>query len=245
MALQMLKRAIDQKKLNLFCLPYAGGGSAIFHDWKEYLKDVATVKPLLLPGRERRINEIPPDNTQDLALNIFQEMSLGLEEPWAIFGHSMGASLAWEIAVIADKHNHIQNPKLLITSGRASPDLERLKKPIHSLPNGEFIEKLKELGGTPKAVLDNQEMMDLLLPILRGDFKRSETWEPTSHILQSTPILSFGGTKDDESTLNRITPWASYTKSWHKNCLIPGGHFYISEQRALLLAKLKESLQSL
>lgn len=241
----MLKRPIDKKKPILFCLPYAGGGSAIFHGWKEYLSDVATVMPILLPGRERRINEIPPSNMQDLASNIFQEMSLDLQRPWAIFGHSMGASLAWEIAVIADKNDQIQKPKLLVVSGRASPDLRPLKKPIHSLTDNEFIEKLRELGGTPHGVLDNKEMMSLLMPMLKGDFKRSETWEPSEHILQSTPILSFCGVDDKENNLNRIVNWASYTKSWQQNCVLPGGHFYINDQRLLLLEKLKESLRKL
>lgn len=241
----MHKTATSNKKSILLCLPYAGGGSAIFHGWKEYLNDVAIVKPLLLPGRERRINEIPADSMRDLALNTFQENSLDLDRPWAIFGHSMGASLAWEMAVIADQNNRIQKPKLLIVSGRASPDLIPLKKPIHLLPDSEFIEKLRDLGGTPQEVLDNEEMMNFLLPMLRGDFKRSETWEPSDHTLQSTPILSLGGLDDNESTLSRISNWSLRTKSWHKNCIFPGGHFYINHQRPLLLDKLKETLREL
>lgn len=241
----MLNRSIDKKKLILFCLPYAGGGSGIFHGWKEYLRDVVTVKPLLLPGRERRINEVAPENMQDLASSIFKELLPDFQQPWALFGHSMGASLAWEIAAIADKNHQIQKPKLLIVSGRASPDLKPLKKPVHLLPDSEFIEKLRELGGTPQEILNSKEMMALLLPMLRGDFKRSETWEPSKHILESSPILSFGGIDDSESNLSRISNWALYTKSWHKNYIFPGGHFYINNQRAPLLEKLKESLQEL
>jgi medium-chain acyl-[acyl-carrier-protein] hydrolase len=226
----------------LWCLPFAGGNSSIFQTWPSALAGIVEVRPIILPGRENRFSEAARDSLHILADEIYLQMTLFKNRKWALFGHSMGGALAWEIAVRIEQQATPNNLALLAIGGRASPELARLAPPIYNQDDSTFIQSLGELGGTPQEVLAERDLMDLLLPTIRADFKAIETWVPTEATLSKTPILVCGGKFDKESELLRIEGWKNKTLSWCKVAEFDGNHFFIQTHRDQLMRTLKESL---
>jgi len=226
----------------LWCLPFAGGNSSIFQCWPDILKNIVEVRPIILPGRESRFSEPAKESLQILADEIFLEITQFKDRKWAFFGHSMGGALAWELAIRIERQQLHNNLALLAVSGRASPELVRLSPPIYDQDDSTFIKSLGELGGTPQEVLAERELMDILMPTLRADFKAIETWVPTEGILSKTPILACGGKLDLESESSRIQGWENKTLSWFKLAEFDSNHFFIQSHRDQLLKTLKETL---
>jgi medium-chain acyl-[acyl-carrier-protein] hydrolase len=154
----------------------------------------------------------------------------------------MGGALAWEIAIRIEQQETRNHLALLAIGGRASPELARLAPPIYNQDDSTFIQSLGELGGTPQEVLAERDLMDLLLPTIRADFKAIETWVPTEGTLSKTPILVCGGKFDKESELLRIEGWKNKTLSWCKVAEFDGNHFFIQTHRDQLMRTLKETL---
>ena len=231
------------KKPILWCLPYAGGNSSIFHRWPTFLDDIVEVRPVVLPGRESRFSEPAKDSLQTLADEILLEISQFADRNWALFGHSMGGALAWEIAIRIENLNIRENLLLLAISGRASPDLKRICPPIHQEDDLTFIQSLGKLGGTPSEILAERELMDLLLPTIRADFKAIETWIPSEGILSKTPILACGGILDKESEPSRIMGWKERSAAGFSLAKFEGDHFFIQSHQAQLLNTLREALR--
>lgn len=228
----------------LWCLPYAGGGASIFRGWDAALAPWVDVRPICLPGRDRRFSEVPFD---DIAL-IARTLS-ALTSPWghlpqAWFGHSMGAAVAYETVVQVQNDLERTPPRLLAVGGRAAPGFGRLRSPMHALPESDFIAKLVEMGGTPQAVLADEELMELYMPLLRADFKVIETWQPSGVKLTSTDLLVLGGKDDPETTPQRMEAWTSFS-SRHVICeQLPGGHFFINTHREQVLELLRSHLST-
>lgn len=228
----------------LWCLPYAGGGASVFRGWDEALSPWVDVRPIFLPGREVRFNEPAVDDLAVLARRLCELTRPWNHVPQAWFGHSMGAALAFEAAVRVQQDDGRQPPLLLAVGGRAAPGLGRVRAPVHHLPAPDFIAQLSRMGGTPQAVLENDELMELLLPLMRADFKAIETWRASAVKLPLTELLIFGGADDPETTPERMAAWREFCEEPRLNLVrMPGGHFFINTHRAELLESLRQHLQ--
>jgi medium-chain acyl-[acyl-carrier-protein] hydrolase len=153
----------------------------------------------------------------------------------------MGALVSFELTRLLRQQNEI-SPVHLFVSGRRAPQIPDPKPPIHALPELEFIEELRRLNGTPEAVLENAELMQLLLPILRADFTVLETYVYTHQPPLDCPITVFGGLQDQEANPDELEAWREQTSASFSLQMFPGDHFFINSDRLLLMEVLSKKL---
>lgn len=229
----------------LWCFPYAGGGINIFRGWDIVLAPWVEVRPVILPGRDMRFGEACLESIDELARHFIEAtVDAGVDHlPQAFLGHSMGAAIAYEAAALAEAHNSAPAPALLIVGGRAAPSLSRANEPLHPLPDAAFRRKLGEMGGTPQAVLDNDELMELLLPLIRSDFKAIETWVSRCPLLQRTAVMAIGAALDRESHCARLRDWQHVSLAGttvHE--IAAAGHFCIHSHRDHYLEQVTQAV---
>ncbi|ARV58393.1 putative thioesterase [Nostocales cyanobacterium HT-58-2] len=230
-----------QAFLRLFCLPYAGGSSLIFRTWSNSLPTTVEVCPIELAGRGTQMKSAPFTRLEPLVQAIVPVLKPHLDKPFAFFGHSMGALLSFEIARQLRREYGIV-PDQLFVSGRRAPQIPNPKPPMHALPESKFKQELRRLNGTPEAVLENAELMQLLVPILRADFAVLETYvyntEPPLHC----PITVFGGLQDQEASYEELQAWQKQTTAAFLIQMFPGNHFFLHSAQSLLLQYLSQEL---
>lgn len=227
--------------LRLFCFPFAGGGAQSFRTWPDALPNTVEVCPVQLPGRELRIKEPPFSNVVPMLEPLATAIRPSLDKPFAFFGHSMGAIIAFELArKLRRDHNLL--PECLIVSARVAPHLPIPRAPIHNLPLAEFLEALKGLKGTPKEVLENQALMDIVTPLLRADLAVHEAYGYLEETRLQCPILAFGGLQDTEASRQAIDAWQEHTTGGFVRRMLPGDHFFIVTAQTLFLRTLSQEL---
>lgn len=223
-------------RVRLFCLPYAGGsGLRVYHPWQGLMPDGVDVRPLELPGRGSRMSETLCTSVDtlvdDLVPTVLSALGPG---PYALFGHSMGGLLAFELARRLE-HVHRRPPAHLLVSAYEAPDLPREPDQDHLLPDPEFRARLRDLVGTPQEILDNDDLMEILTPVLRADFTVTGTYRLTSPWLTlSCPLTVFGGLDDPEAPPHTLRAWQHRTTGPFRLRLLPGDHFFVNTERALL-----------
>jgi medium-chain acyl-[acyl-carrier-protein] hydrolase len=213
-------------KLRLFCLPYAGGGAAVFRTWVLPGIEVWGVQ---LPGRGERFSEPPMVDIDRLLDALYPDLLPFFDRPYAFFGHSMGALLAFELA-------RRSSPQHLLVSGRRAPQVASSQ--LHTLADDAFLSELRRLNGTPPQVLENAELMALFLPILRADFRVCETYEYHMGERLECPIVAFGGVDDRTEPLELLEGWRSLTAGSFELQKLPGDHFFLQTQPQLLLERI-------
>ena len=169
-------------------------------------------------------------------------MEPGLDLPFAIFGHSMGATIGFELAREL-RQRHWAAPRRLIMSGGRAPHRPSPLSPLAGLPAGKFLEAVQERYGCfSNEILQLREMLDLLLPILRADLKLFETYQCTLEPPLDCPISVFGGVDDATVTKDELADWELHTTAAFDLCMLPGGHFFPQESRDHVLRALEERL---
>ncbi|MFE3599905.1 thioesterase II family protein [Streptomyces sp. NPDC059096] len=205
--------------VRLFCFAHAGGGSTLFLPWRRMLAPDIDVVPIVLPGRERRYHETPYTRMSDLVEDLVPALEPLLDRPYALFGHSMGAMVAYEAA-----QRLRPAPGMVFVSGRRVPGGTGVR---HLLGDREFLEVLTGLGGTPSAVLDSPDLANLFLPSLRADFRLVETYQPTSTPPLACPVTALTGDADPEVDPAQMARWADLTAGGFSLHVFPGDHFYL------------------
>jgi len=220
----------------LFLFPYAGGGPAVFGKWLTEFDNHIEAFIAHYPGRGSRHNEPPIKQIDTLVEKLFPTIQPYLDKPFAFFGHSFGALIAFELA------KRIQ-PQVLFISGCGAPNLPNPYPLIHHLPDPEFIKSLQEFDGIPAEISDNSELMELLLPMLRADFEAFESYQPTSHQLRC-PIIAFGGLDDPRTGQEQLEGWDILTNARFKSQYFPGDHFFITNHKTEVIASINSELIS-
>lgn len=233
-----------QARLRLFCFPYAGGNAMIYRQWQSSLPLNVEVCPVQLPGRGKRIKELPFDHAQALVEAAARALLPFFDKPFAFFGHSMGGLISFELARHL-RRNYNLKPSQLFVSGRRAPQLAKSEAYTFNLPEAEFMEALHRLKGTPAEVLQQPELMQLMLPLLRADFALCETYAYTVEPPLDCPLSVFGGLEDGDVERQQLEAWASQTNAATKVRMLPGDHFFINTQQPLLLRALAHDLQHL
>lgn len=233
-----------QARLRLFCFPYAGGGASIFRTWPDYLPAEIEVFPIQLPGRESRLREPFFNRLSPLLQTLKQVLYPQLNIPFAFFGHSVGALIGFELTRQLRKQYNL-GPAHLFISGRRAPQILNLAPPIHQLPESAFVEELRHLNGTPESILQNVELMQLVLPILRADFALSETYVYSAEDPLDCPISAFGGLQDGEVSHDDLAAWRDQTNSSFALRMFPGNHFFVQSARACILSAISQELMQL
>lgn len=210
--------------MKLFTFHFSGGSKYSFRELQAHLAENVEVINLELPGRGSRITEPLLYNFNEMLSDICGQIKVDNDEQFALYGHSLGAYLAYESAVNFSKAgNNI--PVRLFVSGVNAPTI---KRQCTEIPDDDvFLENLLSMGGIPHEVANNQDMLDFCLPILKADFMGLSSYECSKHKLDM-PITVFAGDKDitDELGLNK---WAELTNLTADINLYPGNHFFIYE----------------
>lgn len=224
------RRSRPRAKVRLACFPHAGGGASSFYSWRDVMPEWVEVLPIQLPGREERVAEAPVDDFPTLISAVHREIGPVLEPPFALFGHSLGALLAFELArSFSEAGNRL--PLVLFVSSHRAPHLRSQRKDIHKLGTPSLVRALRRLGTIPSEVLDHPELRDLLLPALRADFRCFETYRYLPGPPLPVPIVATGGASDTLVTASAITPWKEHSSALTTVRFFPGDHFYLNENR--------------
>ena len=215
-----------------------------FRTWCDRIPKTVELCSVELPGRGTRLQEPLFTRLTPLVEAIAPALLPYLDKPFAFFGHSMGAMICFELTRLLRLEYNI-SPVHLFVSGRRAPQIPDPKPPIHALPEALFIEELRRLNGTPEAVLENRELMELLLPILRADFAIVETYTYINEPALECPITAFGGLQDREVDRENLEAWQEQTRAAFALQMFPGDHFFLNSGQTMLLESLTRSLDSI
>jgi medium-chain acyl-[acyl-carrier-protein] hydrolase len=228
-------------RVRLFCFPYAGGGASIFVRWSRELGPGVEVCPVQLPGRENRMSETCLKRISEVAELAVEALGPYFETSFALFGHSLGAVIAYEVAQRL-RAKEVQ-PQRLIVSAHRAPQIPLPHEPTWDLPDADFKRRLEELNGTPKRVLQHEELLRLVLPCIRADFQLDETYtHRTDYEPLDCPITVFGGAKDAETPESHLQAWREVTRSACEVRMIDGDHFFINTHTAVLIDAVGQAL---
>lgn len=230
-------------RFRLFCFPYAGGGASIFQSWRASLPPEIEICPIQLPGRENRLSEAPFKRIKPLIEALTPLIQPYLDRPFGFFGYSLGAILAFELA----RQLHRQNaptPESLFVAASIAPQIPDFATPIHGLADAKFIEAIAQLQGTPKAVLQDAELMQLYLPALRADFALLETYFYTTGEPLNCPIVAFGGLEDKKVQQKQLEAWQEQTKYDFTLKMFSGDHFFFHPSGQDLLQIIVEKIKA-
>lgn len=219
-------------RINLLLLPYAGGSAGVFREWKSRLPAWVHPVPLTLPGRGARHGEALHYEWPALMDVLTWEVRPYVDRPVAIFGHSLGALVALEMAH-ALRIRLGKEPAWLGVAGCIAPSRRQAERKWLSCPEDEFLEELRSLNGTPPELLENRELLDLVMPALRADFHLAGIYEYRQRPPLATPMLIMGGTQDEEvmDVPDNLSAWGDETRGASRIKKIEAGHFFIESHR--------------
>jgi medium-chain acyl-[acyl-carrier-protein] hydrolase len=229
--------------VRLFCFPYAGAGAALFRAWPDELSPEVEVCAVQLPGRENRLAEAPFTRMEPLVESLDQALLPWLDRPFAFYGHSMGALIAFELARTLARARRV-GPTHLFVSGCAAPQLPRSAPPIHQLPEPEFVEELRRLKGTPEQILQHAEILQLIIPLLRADMALVETYTLADGGILDCPISALAGEDDSRARPAAVAAWSEQTRGPFRLRILPGDHFFVQRERAQISQAIRDDLQS-
>ncbi|WP_432774038.1 thioesterase domain-containing protein [Brevibacillus gelatini] len=235
------------KKMKLFCFPYAGGLPGIYYSWKSrFPPTFLDIYPFEVRPRALQQNGAVhlPTSFYELLEDVYGRITPELDgSPFAFFGHSMGGLVAFELTRKLMQRGEPLPQHLFLSASRVPHAYHKLAKTYH-LPHDEFVEELRRLGGTPDDVLDNPELLELFLPILRADFQAVQTYEMDQSLPRQVPVNMsvLYGTKDSIA-LEDILAWRDYCQGACKFYPVTGGHFFIHHQIEPILQIISHVLQ--
>lgn len=234
----------SQASLRLFCFPYAGGSSLIYRTWSADLPSTVEVCLIELPGRGKQMRLAALTRLEELVAAIAPMLLPYLDKPFAFFGHSMGALVSFELTHLLWREYNLY-PVHLFLSARRPPQIPTTKPPVHNLPEPAFKEELRRLNGTPPQVLENNELMQLLIPTLRADFAVLETYVYTPKPRLDCSITVYGGLQDKEVSYEQLQGWREQTNAGFSIKMFDGDHFFIQSAKTLLLESVSQELQQI
>jgi medium-chain acyl-[acyl-carrier-protein] hydrolase len=233
--------ALDPRaRLRLFCFPYAGGGASIYRSWADRFPKWIDVCPVQLPGREERLREAAFTNMDALSTSVLQGLARYFDMPVALFGHSMGALIAYHLARrMRDQGHRLVH---LLVSAHAAPHFPLSRPPSYNLSDIAFVERLRFLNRTSELVLQNRELMELMRPLLRADFELSECTPRKLHDQLECPVTALGGLGDPEIERSHLEAWREVTRGAFQLHMSPGDHFYLFARETQSIALIADCL---
>jgi surfactin synthase thioesterase subunit len=228
--------------VRLYCIPHAGGGAATFRAWSAGLPDEVEQCSVQLPGREDRLKDAPLPSVTPIVAELADVLAPGLDLPYAIFGHSMGALIGFELLRELRRRGAPPAAHLFASAFRA-PQLPRRTPAIHELSDDEFVEEVnRRYDAVPQMVRENQELMDLVLPGLRGDISVCDSYEYVEGEPLACPITAFGGEQDEQVGPDELAGWEAQTTGAFALTMFGGEHFFHQTSQAALLAAISAAL---
>lgn len=212
----------------LVCFPHAGGSASYWRPLALALSPAVDVSAVQYPGRLDRLHEAPVEDLHRLADLVAEAMGPSDGRPRALLGHSMGASLAYEVAVRLARLPGGE-PDLLVVSGRRAPAAGWRARHV-PLEDDELVARVRGLGGTDSAVFDEPDLLELILPALRGDYRALASYEDTTGRPLTCPVVALAGDRDPEATVEEVEAWGGHTSGAFRTRVFEGGHFFLSDR---------------
>lgn len=229
--------------MRLFCLPYGGAGSAAYFPWAKLLPAEIELCAIRLPGRETRIKEAPYTSLRALAYDLAKEITPYLDRPFAIFGHSLGALIGFEL-LNRFRDQGSPSPVRLFVSGRRAAHLPDPNPPVYLLPDQALIAEIQtRYNGIPRVILEDEDLMSLFLPTLRADFTLVETYSYSGAKI-TIPLTAFGGEEDPLVAEADLAAWGDLCCDQFALQMFPGDHFFIHSQSEAVIRAIVCALES-
>ncbi|HEX8108397.1 MAG TPA: alpha/beta fold hydrolase [Kofleriaceae bacterium] len=234
-------RPNPRARLRLFCFPYAGGGASTYRGWPAHLPADIEVAAVQLPGREERLREPAFTSASELCTQLVAVLAPYLDRPFALFGHSMGGLVAFELTRRFRTSEGL-SPVHLFVSAHCGPRKAYCLPPVTGMPDRELLQLIRRLGGTRDEVLQDGDVMRLMLPLLRADLTICETYKYVAAEPLDCPISAFGGIFDEVVRRADVLAWAAETRGGFQARMLPGGHFFLDDAKPRLLQAIADDL---
>ncbi|MFE7652830.1 thioesterase II family protein [Streptomyces bottropensis] len=221
-------RPAPEAAVRLLCLPHAGGSASSCLPMARALAPAAEVLAAQYPGRQDRYAEPPSRSIRELAERVVEAVGGDDGRPLALFGHSMGAVVAHEAALRLEAAGRA--PVRLFVSGRRAPSTLGHRGSLHTASDAELLAAVRALNGTAGQVFEDEELLRLVLPALRGDYRALETYEPRPGDRLGCPVTVLTGDADPVTPVADARAWADHTDGPTEVCVFPGGHFYLDDR---------------
>lgn len=230
----------DRAPVRLLCLPHAGGSASYFFPLAEAFGERLGVLAMQYPGRQDRRREPCIDDIETLADAAFAALRPVIDRPIALFGHSMGATLGFELARRIEGAQQ-DGVVRLFASGRRAPSRQGGEL-VHRFDDDRILAELAKLSGTDARILDDEEMMRSALPAIRADYKAAESYLLTEDVRLSCPITALAGTEDPKTTLDDARAWERHTAGGFELRVYRGGHFFLAQHQQAIVDLVTERL---
>jgi len=224
-------------RVRLFCFHHAGGAASVFFPWRRLLNPRIGLCRIQLPGREERLAEPPAADLARPADAVAAAMGSLVDRPFAFFGHSMGALLAFEVA-----RRLPVAPVVLAVSACAAPRARPRSEPLHRLSDAALLDVVRRFGGTPDVLLADAQHVRQILPVLRADLEAVETHVVPPDVRLDTPIIRIAAADDAQVSEQAVDGWQARTRAWSDKHVFDGGHFFIRTRAPGLVALLERYL---
>jgi surfactin synthase thioesterase subunit len=212
----------------LVCFPHAGGTASAYRTWVTWLPPEIELVAVCYPGREHRLDEPQLDSLEAVAEAAAAELGPLTDRPLAVFGHSMGASVAHEVA------RRLPGPAALLVSGRPAPHLLR-PRADRPWTDAELVADVLRLDPAAAEVLAEPELRELLLPQIRADYRLVDGYAAREYPPLQAPVVAYGGDADPRARPEEVAAWVTTTSGPFRSRMFPGGHFYLRDHAAALV----------
>lgn len=224
-------------RTRLICFPHAGGSATFFFPVSRALSPGVDVLAVQYPGRQDRRAEPCVDDVRELADLVVDELHAWLDRPVTLFGHSLGATLAFEVALRLREDG--VTPLGLFASGRRAPSRYRDER-VHLADDDGLVADLKRLSGTDSQILDDDEVLRMVLPATRSDYRAAETYRYVPGPRLDCPVVALVGDDDSQVTIDEARAWGEHTTATFELKVFTGGHFYLTTHAAAVMSAIRE-----
>jgi surfactin synthase thioesterase subunit len=225
--------------VQLVCLPHAGGSAPFYRPVAQALYPRVEVLAVQYPGRQDRRHEAMIDDLGELADRVSEAVVAAVDRPFALFGHSMGATLAYEVAIRLERQRLF--PLRVFASGRRAPSCHRDER-VHLRDDDGMVAELRALSGTDQRVFGDEELLRMVLPAIRNDYRAAETYRYTPGAPLRCPVTALAGESDPKASPDEVAAWSTHTDGEFELRTYTGGHFYLLDHTADVLRVIGERL---
>ncbi|MFE3739250.1 thioesterase II family protein [Streptomyces sp. NPDC059096] len=227
----------------LVCLPHAGGSANAYFSLSQRLPDDIEVLATQYPGRQNRLRETCLGSAQELARGAFEDLGPEIAgRPFAVFGHSMGAAVAFELTRLLEREGPAA-PGTLFVSGRRAPSIKS-DRGVHLRDDEGIVAEMRALGGTDVGILDEPELLSLALPSVRADYAVAETYAPGPDAVVRCDVIGLTGDQDPHVPLDDAAAWRGHTTGAFDLKVFSGGHFFLADDEPEIATLVTETLRA-
>ena len=237
----LISRPKPLARYRLFCFPYAGGSASAFLPWEDLLPPQIELVAIQPPGRATRLDEGLLTSVVELAVQLAGAIPPMLDRPYLTYGHSMGSTVSFELLHLL-KERSLPLPRRYFAAARQAPHIPRRIAPFYDYPLAEFMIELKRFGGTPDAVLQNAELMEMLVPMLRTELRAAYAYHRDPVVKLECPASVFGGARDEIVLPEELTGWQEHFLEKMDFRLFESGHFFLEDNKEQVVSAICESI---